>query len=309
MQFVILIGPPDSSLKLAASVLGRRKRIARVPPGRLLTALAHVGISANIDKAAYDHVLAGPAQRQFLQRVEGGIDAWPLACRAYIDALLDAASATIDEPYLLDSAPEYARLWPFIHKVMPESQPIVLIRNPVATAAEVLARSEDARDEAHLLETWHQIVRLVRESGDARILRYENLVLTPEAELSGLADQFGKKSTTITTYDGQFDAAAERETAWPHELVSNPLLLRRVRRVLERVPVRDLETLGYPWASAWETVEALLGYPVSYSPVRVRWYQLLSSLQATAARIVGARPGLAAKVRKLKLTTDVLLRD
>jgi len=315
MKLILLIGPPDASLDAAAAAIGAHSSVASLPPGRLLTALAHVGIEANIDKAAYDHILAGPSQRQFLERIEGGLAVWPLACRAYLDALVEAASRSSDAPYLLDTAPEYARLWPFIERVLPAFDPVVLVRNPVATAAQVLGDDSDTRAGRRLLLSWRHIAGLLRARGDeCVVLRYENLLRAPAAELGVLADRIGGHWQAGAVDQATMDAARTAEDHWPRDhwpqdLAGDPARLARVRALLERVSKADLDTLGYPWDAAWAPVAKALGREIAPRPIRCQWHAAKRMLTGRVAAFVAVRPAVASKVRRLKLACDVLLRE
>jgi len=309
MRLLLLIGPPDASLANAAALIGAQSTVAPFPPGRLLTALAHTGIEANVDKAPYDHILAGPAQRMFLERVEGGLEAWPEACRAYLDTLVASAAITGNAPLLLDTAPEYAWLWPFIERVLPDANPIVLVRNPVATAAEVLPKA-DAPKEAQLLRAWKHLAALLRTRGhELSCLRHENLLDSPETEWRTLEGVLGGSRQLATQDMAALEAAAATEREWPKALANDPARLARVRALMEKIPPDDLDSLGYPWQTAWEPVEQVLGRPIPARQTRVRWHAAVRAVAGRAAAFVAARPGAAANVRRLKLACDVLLRE
>ena len=79
--------------------------------------------------------------------------------------------------------------------------------------------------------------------------------------------------------------------------------------LLERVAPADLHALGFPWKAAWTPVETALGASIPPRPVRVKWHAATRTLAERSKRIVHARPALEARVRKLKLACDVLLRE
>ncbi len=331
---LFLIGSPRSGSTLLARMLGSHSLIYGRPEPHLLTPLAHLGYYAKVDKAPYDAVLAAEAVREFVEHLPAGEQDYIDACRAYADTLYHRMLATQPgKRFFLDKTPAYALVLDFIAKLYPRAKYIVLTRHPLAifsSYAESFFNGDYRTAHAYnpLLERYvPAIAKFLRERKvPLSHVVYEQLVTDPERHLrdlfafigvphepqaveygrhepaeQGLGDPIGvKKHTRPTT---------ESITKWAVEIASQPDRLQLCREMIGRLDPADLELWGYPRATLWQPLDAVLGKGLRPAKKPFNRYRLERFLIVKLRALVRRSGFLRRGLQRIRLGADVLLRE
>ncbi|RDV27497.1 sulfotransferase [Alteromonas aestuariivivens] len=337
-RVVFLIGAPRSGTTMLERIISGHSQVMGGPEPHLLTPLAHLGVWKNVDKAPYDHIVAGIGQKDFIQSLPNrDLDYWH-ACNRYAQTLYNCATGNNPDTVYLDKTPEYATVWPFLKKVFPKAKYIVISRHPAAifsSFANSFFEGDYALTQKHepLFERYIPAISAMLQDPDMDIfhIRYEDLVSDPqryaqelcqflnlqfEPEMlcvdkskstSGLGDPIG-----IKKYKGLSKQSIER---WAHEMVENPNNYQFLKNLLARISADDLATYGYAPELVWKPVSDLLSqnsqknrqagnHSSSWTSYKLQRKTIIT-LRNFAQNNLLFRNSLS----KLRLACDVLLRE
>ncbi len=332
-RVVFVIGPPRSGSTLLQRMLGSHSAVLSLPEPHLVTPLAHLGVWAKVERAAYDHVNAAEAQREFIAELPGGLDDYWAACRAYLDVLYGRALEPSGKRLFVDKTPAYALVLPFLTRVYPRARYLVLTRHPLAvfcSYANSFFEGDAAAAVAYndiLGRYLPAMARFLRAPGvDVHRLRYEDLVQRPAAELAAVFDWLGLENEPGAV---DYGAHAHRDKSygdpkvrhrtrpttdslqrWAAELAADPAARAVAERVLARLDPADLDTWGTPAADLFAPVDRAAG---AAPPRRDRrWladgYRLRRRVFLALRKDIHQRPH-GHLLRRLRYYCDVLLRE
>ncbi len=336
VQMLFVIGAPRSGTTMLERMLASHSMIQGGPEPHLLTPLAHLGVWAKVDRAPYDHILASEAVKGFVGALPGGEQDYWDACRAYCDVLYGRLLARSGKAICLDKTPAYGLILPFLQKVFPDAKYVVLTRHPLAlfsSFANSFFDGDHRAAQAHnpLLERYVPALAEFlqqRQTGFLHV-RYEDLVAEPEFWFRKICDYaaipyeaaaitYGKGPAAEAASAGLGDPIGVRRhdrpsltslNKWVEELAASPEKLAFMEGMIGRLSPEDLEALGYPLKELWAPLhESEKGAAPAGKP-RMSSYRVKRKL-ILALRAQARRRGLFRKaLEKLRLTTDVLLRD
>ncbi len=333
-KVLFVIGSPRSGSTLLARMIGSHSLIYGRPEPHLLTPLAHLGYYAKVDKAPYDAVLAAEAVHEFVSDLPGNEQDYIDACRAYTDTLyLRMLSTQPAKRLFLDKTPAYALVLDFIAKIYPDAKYVVLTRHPLAmfsSYAESFFNGDfkAAHDYNPILERYvPAIAKFLRENHvPIHHVIYEQLVTDPEGHLQkifefvgvpyesqavnygehqhvekGLGDPTGvKKHSRPTT---------ESIDKWAVGIASNPARLQLCREMVAHLDPADLALWGHPLERFWKPLESAGASGLKPASEKMSRYRLERMLIVRLRDQVRRRGGLRRLLQRVRLATDVLLRE
>lgn len=337
-QVVFLVGAPRSGTTMLERIIASHSQVMGGPEPHLLTPLAHLGVWANVDKAPYDHIVAGIGQKDFIASLPGKEKDYWQACHCYAQHLYNCATGFNENTLYLDKTPEYATVWPFMKKVFPKAKYIVLSRHPAAvfsSFANSFFEGNYALTQQHepLFERYiPSIASLLRDPDlDIFHLRYEDLVsdsenltrqlcgflniafepemlnLNASKTTQGLGDPIG-----IKKYKGLSTQSIER---WATEIAEDPNKYQFLRQQLSKISNSDLATYGYAAETLWQPVEDVFVSQNTESRRKgnhsSRWtsYKLQRKAIITLRNAAQHSLFFRHSLNKLRLACDVLLRE
>jgi len=334
-KLLFLIGSPRSGSTLLTRMLGSHPEVFAPQEPHLLTPLAHLGYYASVEKAPYDPAITQAAMRELVRALPGGEEDYLDALRACSDSLYRKLLEPSGRSRLLDKTPAYALVLDFVARLYPESQTIVLTRNPMAVWSSFVKSFFDGDHRAAhahnpLLERYvPAIARFLRERPmPCHHLRYEELVADPDDEMRricdfaklefdpGMVDYGGKPAGQERSVDGLGDpitvAKETRPTTksiekWAGDMAGDPDAVELARRILDSLLDEDLATWGY----ARQDLAAQLDSVDVDGPRPKR--AALSRYTAQRKLLVLLRRNIHQNafgrgIRKLRTACDVLLR-
>ncbi len=336
---LFVVGAPRSGTTMLERMLASHSMIQGGPEPHLLTPLAHLGVWAKVDKAPYDHILAAESQKLFVEQLPRGKQDYWEACRAYCDVLygryMEARGG--EKTVCLDKTPAYALVLPFMMKVFPDATYIVLTRHPLAMFSS-FANSFFDGDYA-IAHTHHPILNryvpamaaFLRQTEVPRLhVRYEDLVKDPEAWFQKICDHagvpfeaeaidYGRRPPDDTERKGLGDPIGVQQHArpttasvkkWVRELAADPVKLAMMRGIIDQLDPEDLDTLGYPVETLWKPLEEAGEVVMGPRPKPPMSRYRLQRKAIVKLRQQAQKGGLfRTALEKIRLTTDVLLRD
>lgn len=315
-------------------ILASHSQIRGGPEPHLLTPLAHLGVWANVDKAPYDHIIAGLGQKDFVAQLPGKEADYWAACRAYCEVLYGRYMAGSDKTVCLDKTPEYATILPFMAKVLPDAKYVVLTRHPLAVFSSFANSFFDGSysiAHAHdpILERYvPAIASFLRQSAVPHIhVRYEDFVAEPElwlekiyahldlpnepstldygknseARSGGLGDPIGIKQHSRPSVQ-----SLER---WAEELAGDEEKLRLMQRIVRSLDPEDLKTLGYPLSTFWDALRGRAGKANRKTSRDLDRYAVQRKVIVHGRALVQQSGGLRQLIQKVRVACDVLLRQ
>lgn len=320
---------------MLARMVGSHSKIYGRPEPHMLTPLAHLGYFENVDKAPYDHVLAAESMRDFVEDLPGGEQDYVDACRAYADTLYDRMLATREtETLFLDKTPAYGLVLDFIQKIYPDAPFIVLTRHPLAifsSFAESFFDSDYAAAHAYnpLVERYvPALAKIIREKKVPRLhhVVYEQLVADPETELRKIFEAIGLEHEAEAVDYGKHKheekglgdpigvAQHSRPSVssvqkWATEVASDPKRLELCQQMIAKVDPADLELWGHPLESIWQPLEEIGAGAVKPKPKKLDRYRLQRKAIVRGRAVVKNSPGLRQLLERLRLASNVLLRE
>lgn len=335
---VFIIGAPRSGTTLLERMLSAHSQVRGGPEPHLMTPLAHLGVWRNVDKAPFDHIVAGIGQRDFVAELEHGEEDYWRACQAYANTLYRSYMAKHPEPVFIDKTPEYATVWPFLKKVFPEAKFIVLTRHPAAifsSFANSFFDGDYGLTEEHdpLFERYiPAIAGLLRDPDLNKLhIRYEDLVGSPERYAEAICQFLGiEYEEAMVNYGERVSASAglgdpinvgrhSRPTdtganRWAEEIAAAPEKYQHLKTMLARVAEDDIREFGFDPETVWDPVERLLTKG-SITPGQGKHSSSWSRYKVQRKAIIGLR-NLAQSnecfrnlIKKLRLSCEVILRE
>jgi Sulfotransferase family len=334
-KMLFVIGPPRSGSTLLMRMLSSHSAIYSRAEPHLLTPLAHLGFYDTVDQAAFDHLQAQQAVREFVADLPRGEADYLDACRAYTDVLygrmLEARGN--GKPFFLDKTPANALILPFIARLYPRARYVVLTRHPAAVWSSYANSFFDgdyvaARKFNPILNRYvPAMARFLRERPVPLVhVAYEDLVQRPEEEMRRVFAFLGLPFEPGTIEYGKHEhdskglgdplgvnrhtrPVTESVEKWASELAADPAKLAIVRDMVGRIDDVDLDTWGFPRAAFFAPVEAASAngvHPPSGAPLLDR-YRLQRKLLVALRRNIDHN-AFGRLVRRVRLMCDVLLR-
>jgi hypothetical protein len=308
------------------------------PEPHLLTPLAHLGVWRNVDKAPYDHIVAGIGQKDFVAQLPNGERDYWQACRAYADALYSSYMAGRPEMVFVDKTPEYATVWPFLKNVFPDAKYIVITRHPAAIFSSFANSFFDGdyeltHEHDPLFERYiPAIAQLLRdEDVNSLHIRYEDLVADPESYGRKLCEFLELEFETAVVNYGESGAQQgglgdpitvakqsrptdSGKVRWADELAADPAKYSALRRWLAKVPEEDISTFGFAPDTVWQMVEQQLAKGDAAQlqgkhSSRWSWYKLQRKAIVCLRSLANTRAWFRTMIEKLRLSCDVILRE
>jgi len=335
-QMLFVISSPRSGSTMLERMLESHSAIQGGPEPHLLTPLAHLGVWDNVDKAPYDHVLAAESQKLFLSKLPNGEEDYWKACRAYCDVLYGQFMAGSNKSVCLDKTPAYGLILPFMAKVFPDANYVVLTRHPLATFSSFANSFFDgdyqtAQKYNPLLNRYvPAMAKFLRQTDVPHLhVRYEDLVSDPETWMQRIykyigveyeADtvNYGEKNQARDTSAGLGDPIGVQQHSrpstasldkWVEELRADASKLQLMRDIVAQLDPADLETLGYPMETLWKPLEDTAGKTVKPKQPKLTRYRLQRKAIIRLRKLVQSNKTVRGLLRKIRLASDVLLRD
>jgi len=325
-----VIGPPRAGTTLLSRILHAHPDIYAGPEPHLLTPLAHLGVYATVERAAYDPIQTARAQRAFVATLPGGERDYLDAIRAMTDTLYGRLSAARRASLVVDKTPAYSLILPFLTRLYPEAHYIVLTRHPFAVF-ESYARSffDDDWSVAHahnaVLERYVPAIgNFLRERPVGRLhpLTYEALVSDPERVIADLFCALGvPQDPAAVTYaeapapppglgdptrvDRERRPTPARLHAWADRVVHRPDRRAMLDRMARHLTDDDLIAWGTPRASLWAP---LADARPDRRPLPLDRHHLERRLLVALRRSIHHRP-LGRALKRARFVLDVLLRE
>ncbi|RMD82682.1 MAG: sulfotransferase [Candidatus Dadabacteria bacterium] len=333
-RLCFVIGSPRSGSTLLARMIGAHSQIYTRGEPHMLTPLAHLGYYAKVDKAPYDAILAAESIRQYVAELPRGEEDYLDACRAYTDVLYGRLLET--QPgcrYFLDKTPAYALVLDFIAKLYPRAKYVVLTRHPLAIFSSYAESFFDSDYElAHrynpILERYvPAIAKFLRERKvPIYHVVYEKLVSDPERYLAEIFDFLGVPNEPEAVNYGDHEytqrglgdpigvgrhkrPTTESIDKWAVAIASRPERLELCRRIIARLDPADLELWGHPLETLWEPLERAGASGKKPAARKLDRYRLERKAIVRLRELVGRHPRLRRLLERVRLATDVLLRE
>lgn len=306
------------------------------PEPHILTPLAHLGVWNNVDKAPFDHILAAESQKLFISKLPNGeADYWE-ACRAYCDVLYGQFMSGSDKTVCLDKTPAYGLILPFMEKVFPDAKYVVLTRHPLATFSSFAnsffdGNYETAQKYNPLLNRYvPAMAAFLRNTEVPHIhVRYEDLVSDPETWMQKIYEyigveyeadtvNYGEKKQERDSSEGLGDPIGVQQHSrpstaslhkWVDELGSDANKLNLMRDIITQLDPADLEILGYSVDTLWQPLEEVSGKTIKPKQPKFTRYRLQRKVIIRLRSMAQSNNFLRKLLRKIRLVTDVLLRD
>jgi len=329
-----VIGSPRSGSTLLARMLGSHSQIQTRGEPHMLTPLAHLGYYEKVDKASYDAVLAAESIREFVSELPGGERDYIEACRAYTDTLYGRyLDQHPDKALFLDKTPAYALILDFMARVYPDARYVVLTRHPLAIFSSFAESFFDSDYQAALdynpiCERYvPAIAKFLREAKTPQYhVVYEDLVADPEPVLKEIFEFLGLEHEPDAVDYGKHGSAGKGlgdpigvkkysrpSTAsihkWAAEIAGNPQRMELCRGIVDRLAPEDLALWGHPLETIWQPLEEAGAAGATPKPKKLDRYRLQRKLIVNLRKMVARSDGLRKLLGRLRLATDVLLRE
>lgn len=282
VQPVFLFSLPRSGSTLLQRMLAGHSRISTVSEPWLLLPQLYA-LRPEGAYTEYGHRLAVNALEDFCRHLPGGRATYLSEIRA-LALKLYAMAAEPDAAYFVDKTPRYHLVAGQIMELFPEGRFVFLWRNPLAVVASVVDTWAGGRWRPYLYKVdlfsgLAALVELYQQQGSRAVaLRYEDLVLEPEATVSGVLSYLGLPwqgsvisgatavlsgrmgDPTAGNYAGVSAAPIER---WRTSLAT-PVRRRWCRRYLRWIGRERLAVMGYQLDGLLAELESL---PSRLSPL------------------------------------------
>ena len=282
-ELAFIIGAPRSGTTMLERIISGHSQVTGGAEPHLMTPLAHLGVWRNVDKAPYDHIVAGIGQKDFINLLPQKEQTYWQACRAYADTLYSAYIQESECRICLDKTPEYATVWPFLKHVYPDAKYIVVSRHPAAIFSSFANSFFDGDYELTqqhdpLFERYIPAISGLLRDTTLNIfhLRYEDLVSNPDqyaqeiCEFLGISYEseivnYGAKHSKVNKGLGD-PIGLSKDTRpndkgisrWARELAIDQKKYDLVKSLLSKIDREDLLTYGYNPNSIWQAVEDAL---------------------------------------------------
>lgn len=217
-------------------------------------------------RSVYFHHTAANAISDFIGNITDGEVAYTRAVGAFARPLYEAAAG--GKPVFLDKTPRYYLMLPLLRRALPESQCVVLLRNPLAVLASICETFNRGR--FIWFEYWldwldgHRcLAQAVREAGaHQHVVRYEDLVTSPMEVLPRVCDSLriqycdnmisNYRATQLRGRMGdptgiaQYKAVSGASVDKWQDFFDTTYRRKVAKKMLSMLDPEDLETLGYP---------------------------------------------------------------
>lgn len=333
-HMLFVIGAPRSGTTMLEHMLSAHPAIQGGPEPHLLTPLAHLGVWDKVDKAPYDHVLAAESQKLFVSKLPGGEQDYWDACRAYCDHLYGRYMEGRGARLCLDKTPAYALILPFMMRVFPDAQYVVLTRHPAAMFSSFANSFFDG--DYHAAQRYNPLLQryvpamaaFLRQDKVPNLhVRYEDLVSDPETRFREICAHIGVDydANAVNYGDTGEGAVSEglgdplgvqqhtRPTTssmhkWVKELAHDGEKRAFMEARIAELDPDDLATLGYPTETLWEPLESA-GHVSPPKPPAFSRYRLQRKAILTLRNQAQRHTRLRSLLNKVKLACDVLTRE
>lgn len=337
-QPAFIIGAPRSGTTMLERMLSAHSEVRGGPEPHLITPLAHLGVWRNVDKAPFDHIVAGIGQKDFVAQLPGGESDYWRACRAYAESLYNSYMAGRPESVFIDKTPEYATVWPFLKNVYPDAKYIVLTRHPAAIFSSFAnsffdGNFELAYEHDPIFERYIPAIAQMLRDEDLNTLhiRYEDLVADPELygrkvceflelEFEDAVVNYGEKVSASGGLGDPLKVGKETRptdsgaSRWAAELAGEPEKYQALKQWLAKVADEDLAVFGFEPNTVWDLVEEQLGSEgavASQAKHSTQWsrYKVQRKLIVGLRSMASTRAWFRKMVQTLRLSCDVILRE
>jgi len=336
-RMFFVIGAPRSGTTLLMRMLHAHPDIYTRPEPHLLTPLAYLGYYQHVAKAPFDPFQSHLSVRQFVDDLPRGEDDYLDALRAYTDTMYGRMLAETGKRYFLDKTPAYALETPFIKRVYPNAQYVVITRHPFAIFSS-FAKSffDNDWEAAHafnpIIERYvpaiADFVRKHAEQGGCVHVRYEDLVTHPEEackRICAYADMeyteamiaYGEKNLETKGLGDPIGVAKDNKPntksieKWALEVHDNPKRLALLQNMVTLLSDQDLETWGYTRTSLWDALDGVDPKKARAVQRKARaWnrYAVERRLLLVLRRNIHQN-WFGRVVRKVRFVADILLRN
>jgi hypothetical protein len=267
-NLIFLVSQPRAGSTMLQRVLGGHPDVHTVGEPWLMLPPAHALRGEDAD-APYDATHAARAVRAFLAALPEGEEAYFEGVRRMFGHLYARAREAGGKRLFLDKTPRYYSILPELQRVFPEARFLLLYRNPLAVLHSLyrqtwMRRSRTFRPHhrADLLEAPRLLPEGAERLGQtALVVRYEDLVARPEAEVKRICKWLGVSfSPDLLAYGGDAPwpwkfgdqgtvraherPVQDRLNAWRDGL-ADPQFARLAREYLSRLEPDTVARLGY----------------------------------------------------------------
>lgn len=331
-QILFIIGAPRSGTTMLEHMLSSHSMIKGGSEPHLLTPLAHLGVWRNVEKAPYDHIIAGIGQKDFINKLENKHDDYWAACRAYCDSLYSSYMQKSNKTICMDKTPEYATILPFINYLYPDAKYIVLTRHPIAIFSSFAESFFDGNYEIawqhdNLFKRYiSPIADFLRQPKNSFIhIRYEDLVSQPEDTLSKISDYLNiPYEETCINYGNSPKAqglgdplgvvkyskpSLDSLDKWAEVFVNDDKKLSFMRKIANELDPDDLKILGYDYNKLWYPLEKLTGKKIAPKNNKLTSYRLQRKMIVLGRKLTQKYNFIKHCLEKVRLSCDVLLRE
>ncbi len=330
MSLVFVISPPRAGSTLLQRMVGAHAEVFTHPEPHLISPIAHLGVYANVDKAAYDHINAAEAIQAFIADLPNGEQDYLDALRAYTDTLYGRMLSTSDCSYFLDKTPANALVLPFLCRLYPDAKYVVLTRHPLAVFSSYANSFFDGDWEAAhafnpILERYvPAMAALIRERPVPLLqVAYEDLVTEPQPQLErvfaflglehdpdavdyGKAGAMKKGMGDPITVDRQGRPVTASVDKWALELAADEKKRSLAEAMIARLEGPDLAAWQWPPEALWLPLAAASGGPPPKPPRNN--YTLQRRVMLALKKDIHERPH-GKILKRVKYYCDVLLRE
>ncbi len=271
-RVVFIVSQPRAGSTLLQTMLGGHPKV--IAPGEtwMMLPLVHaVSGATRAVESPYDGYLADHAINLFAQdHLSGGIGDLQKEIGRAAERIYHAACRRANADVLIDKTPRYYWIIEDLLRMLPESQVIILVRNPLAVLSSMLqvwasrgSAGSLASYRADLLEAPARLANAI-DYGDNRVhaVRYEQLVTDTESELAVLQEFMGLPVVDHLSHYGQLtswqfwrgdqqgirkDTAANQKSLekWLRIAATNASMWRLLDDYRESLGPELLRRLGY----------------------------------------------------------------
>ena len=234
-------------------------------PWLLLPVLKSVSVS--FSGVSREEMLSNKAVSGFVKEIKGGRGEYLKSINQWGMPLYESVLRSSGKKYFLDKTPRYSVILPELLEAFPKAHFIFLIRNPLAVLGSMWntwrkdTPFELYRHKEDLVDAPAKILQGIEDLGDqAIVLKYEDLVLSPEKEVKRICDYIGiEYDSRALEYDrhdwdfGDTDTIKKETVPNPKYIdewvdsLSDPQFLRIVSEYLECLGKNVVNKMGYSY--------------------------------------------------------------
>lgn len=198
-DLVFMISAPRSGSTLLQHILGSHSDVHTLPEPWLMLPLLYP-LRRHGASAEYNAEYAAMAIQDYLKRIDGGQERYFEGARAMANHLYGAALEGSGKHYFLDKTPRYYFVIDEIRHVFPRAKLVLLVRNPLAIFASIVATSfrnniwrflEPGRVEDVLLAPKRLAAAMTDATLQTAVVRYESLVQDPPQTVRAMCEAIG----------------------------------------------------------------------------------------------------------------------